>query len=145
MNAVPAAQVFEDFARTSGGTFARNEPLPFFLHHVIGIQTEDGYKLRVPLGIGDRDSVDCAAEIPANTTVCIMSTSDRQTADAAAGAVRSAVQQLDGEEPGVALFFDCAATRLRMGASFKIELDSVSRSILRSGCTGREKYCQYQH
>jgi hypothetical protein len=142
MNAVPAAQVFEDFAKTSGGTFARNEPLPFFLHHVIGIQTEDGYKLRVPLGIGDKDSVDCAAEIPANTTVCIMSTSDRQTADAAAGAVRSAVQQLDGEEPGLALFFDCAATRLRMGESFKIELDSVSRQLGGAPFAGCNTYGQ---
>jgi Uncharacterized conserved protein len=142
MNAVPAADVFETFAASSGGKFVRSEPLPFFLHHVIGIQTENGYKLRVPLGIGEGGSVDCAAEVPANTTVCIMETSEVQTADAAAAAVRSAISQLDGAEPGVALFFDCAATRLRMGESFAVELDSVSRELAGLEFAGCNTYGQ---
>ena len=39
---------------------------------------------------------------------------------------RTAVQALKGARPGVALVFDCVATRLRMGEAFGAELKAVS-------------------
>jgi len=39
------------------------------------------------------------------------------------------VSQLDGRKPAVAIFFDCVATRLRMGKEFGFELDAVRSAL----------------
>ncbi|HUS08174.1 MAG TPA: FIST N-terminal domain-containing protein [Bryobacteraceae bacterium] len=142
MNFVPAAEVFEELAQKLSEPFARGQPLPFFLHHVIGLKTEEGYKLRVPLSVGNGDSVDCAAEVPVNSTVCLMATSNGEAAAAAGAAVSSALDQLEGEEPGVALFFDCAATRLRMGSEFGMELAEVEKRLGGAEFAGCNTYGQ---
>jgi hypothetical protein len=129
MNAAPAGEVFEEFADEQGQPFKREDPLPFFLHHVIGISTPAGHKLRVPLQLGQNDSVICAADVPTGALVCLMSTDATSTADSAAKAVQIAKQQMHGHRPAVALFFDCAATRLRLGNDFGIELDAVSKEL----------------
>ena len=49
LNAAPAVEAFEQHAEATGQRFDPNEPLPFFLHNVLGIQSPAGYKLRVPL------------------------------------------------------------------------------------------------
>jgi hypothetical protein len=55
LNGEPAADAFERHAQTTGQPFDRKDPLPFFLHNIIGIDTGSGHRLRVPLAIdGDR-------------------------------------------------------------------------------------------
>ncbi len=129
MNATPIVELFEEHARQTGQTFNRHDPLPFFLHNILGIDTGSGYKLRVPLAVQEDGSVLCAAEIPSGTAVCIMTTDSEAARDAAANATRAAVEQLHGHKPQVALFFDCVATRLRMGREFGVELDAL-REVL---------------
>jgi hypothetical protein len=58
--------------------------------------------------------------------VSIMSIEEQATGRAAAEATRSALRQLGGQRPAAALFFDCAATRLRMGQQFGGELEQVA-------------------
>ena len=51
--------------------------------------------------------------------------------------MRAARAQLQGQRPAVALFFDCAATRLRMGQEFGLELRSLEGALgpaLYAGC-----------
>jgi len=36
---------------------------------------------------------------------------------------------LHGAKPQVALFFDCVATRLRMGAAFGVEMDALQHAL----------------
>jgi hypothetical protein len=129
MNAAPAAEVYEEFAAERGERFSRGDPMPVFLHHVIGISTPTGQKLRVPLSVGEDDSITCAAEVPAGTAVHLMSTDVESTASSAAEAIRAARQKLQGERPAVALFFDCAATRLRLGKDFAVELNAVASEL----------------
>jgi hypothetical protein len=51
LNAVPAVEALQEHAQATGQTFDPADPMPFFLHNVIGIDTGHGYKLRVPLAV----------------------------------------------------------------------------------------------
>jgi hypothetical protein len=62
--------------------------------------------------------------------------------EAAEHAVRAALAQLGGLEPEVALFFDCAATRLRLGKEFGAELGSVRRALGTAQFAGCNTYGQ---
>ncbi len=142
LNSVPAVEVFEEYAELTGQHFDRADPVPFFLHNVLGIDTGSGYKLRVPLGVDAQGAVTCAAEIPEGSLVSIMQTSNTSASNAASTAAASAISQMRGNQPSVALFFDCAATRLRMGQEFGIELDAIGRALQPARYAGCNTYGQ---
>jgi hypothetical protein len=137
LNAVPTVEVLAEHARATEQRFDTSEPLPFFLHNVLGIATDAGYKLRVPLALTDAGAIACAAEVPAGAAVRIMGASDSSTNEAAAQAARNALAQLSGHAPAAGLVFDCAATRLRLGDRFGAELaavESVLGPVPYAGC-----------
>lgn len=137
LNAAPAVEVFEEHARATGQKFDPEEPLPFFLHNVLGIETEEGYKIRVPLAVNPDGSVLCAADIPDGSVVRIMRASAASSSEAAVEAVNSALGQLGGGKPQMALFFDCVATRLRLGEDFGLEMRAIQETLgpaLYAGC-----------
>jgi hypothetical protein len=129
LNAAPAVELFEEHAESTGQQFDRNDPIPFFLHNVLGIETGSGYKLRVPLAVLEDGSIGCASDIPTGATVYIMKTTSQSAAEAAMRAVNSAMGDMRGTPPEVALFFDCVATRLRMGGEFGVEMDALQRAL----------------
>lgn len=129
LNAVPAAEVFDAHAAATGQTFDHDSPVPFFLHNVLGVESTAGYRLRVPLAVHQDGSIACAADVPDGASSCIMSTTPESAANAAATAVRAAVDQLEGHQPAVALLFDCVATRLRLGPAFTTELQAVRTEL----------------
>jgi hypothetical protein len=142
LNATSAAEVFEEHAAQTGQRFNRKDPVPFFLHNILGIDTGQGYKLRVPLSVNEDGSISCAAEIPAGATVCIMGTDARSAGEAAATATRAAVERLNGHTPQVAIFFDCVATRLRLGREFESELKAVEEALGTARFAGCNTYGQ---
>ena len=142
LNATPILEVFREHAATTGQPFNAADPMPFFLHNILGIVTGDGYKLRVPLAVNEEGAVVCAAEIPQGSAVCLMSTDVASASEAAANATRAAVDQLHGHPPGVALFFDCVATRLRMGREFGNELDALKEVLGETQFAGCNTYGQ---
>jgi len=129
LNATPAAEIFEEYAEKTGQRFDRSDPLPFFLHNVIGIDTGAGFKLRVPLAVLPNGSIACASDIPAGATIRIMKTTSGSAVDAAMTAANSALGQMQGTKPEVALFFDCVATRLRMGGEFGVEMEALQQAL----------------
>jgi len=129
LNAMPAVEVFEEYAEKTGQKFDRADPIPFFLHNVLGIDTGSGFKLRVPLAVNADGSIGCASDIPTGVTVRIMKTTDKSASDAAINAANSALQGMGGAKPEVALFFDCVATRLRMGGEFGVEMESLQKAL----------------
>ncbi|HVT02720.1 MAG TPA: FIST N-terminal domain-containing protein [Thermoanaerobaculia bacterium] len=129
LNATPAVEIFEEHAEKTGQLFDRADPVPFFLHNVLGIDTGSGYKLRVPLAVLPDGSVGCASDIPAGATVRIMKTTSASAVDAAMTAARSALGQMGEAKPEVALFFDCVATRLRMGGEFGVEMEALQHAL----------------
>jgi hypothetical protein len=142
VNGMPAIEAFEEFALETKQNLDRNNPIPFFLHNVIGIHTSTGYKLRVPLSINSDGSVSCASNVPEGATIHIMRTSSKSAAEAAAEAAETAMAQLNGNEPKVAIFFDCVATRLRMGIDFGLELKALSNSLRGADFVGCNTYGQ---
>jgi hypothetical protein len=139
----PAADVIESFARERDLTFDRESPLPFFLHHVLGITTNDGHKLRVPLKVNEDGSIVCAAEVPEGATLRVMETRSTSSAEAAAAAARKAWLGLKGREPGMVIFFDCAATRLRLGDDFGTSVDEILSTLGTAACAGCNTYGQF--
>jgi hypothetical protein len=129
LNGVPAVEAFEEHARATGQTFDRAAPLPFFLHNIIGIETMEGHRLRVPLAVLDGGAVACAAEIPQGAKINIMRTNAQSAAESATRATRAAIDGLRGNKPQAALFFDCVATRIRLGDMFGLELKSVEEAL----------------
>ena len=144
MNVAPALEAFDDHAKATNQSFDHDNPLPFFLHNVVGVETEAGHKLRVPLGIAAEGSVVFAAEVPAGATASVMTTGTASAADAAGAATRDAVQQVTrgGATPKAALFFDCVATRLRLGSDFGKELDEVAKELGSAQFAGYNTYGQ---
>ena len=144
LNSTPASDAFEEHALATSQHFDRANPLPFFLHNIVGVKSDEGYKLRVPLGIAAEGGVLCAAEVPTGATTRIMSTESIAASDAAAAAVHDAVEQVerDGHTPRAALFFDCVATRLRLGQAFGNELDAVGKALGDAPFVGFNSYGQ---
>lgn len=144
LNVAPAVEAFEEYAEATEQQFDRADPMGFFLHNVVGVQTESGHKLRVPLGISDGGGIVCAAEVPEGATTHIMSTARGLAADAAAEAARDAVDQVTrhGGTPKVALFFDCVATRLRLGQAFEQELQALAGELKGTPFAGFNSYGQ---
>ena len=142
LNGLPAIEAFEAHAAASGQSIDKAAPLSFFLHNILGIETGVGYQLRVPLAVNDDGSVTCAAEIPAGARVHIMKTTSESAITAAGRATRAAVEALRGAPPAAALFFDCVATRLRMGNDFGFELQSVSNLLGDARLVGCNTYGQ---
>lgn len=129
LNLTATAEVFAEYARATGQHFDPADPVPFFLHNVLGIESYGEYKLRVPLTIEPDGTVVCASDIPEGATVCIMKSGETSAAEAAARAARAALDQTHPSTPQVALFFDCVATRLRLGQAFDTELNSLKQSL----------------
>ncbi len=138
LNNIPAVEVFREFAMKTGQAFKASDPIPFFLHNTVGISTPAGFRLRVPLSVNADGSIQCAADVPVGSIVHIMS----PRGGSAAAATRAAMEQLSGEEPEVALFFDCVATRLRMGKEFGFELDQVTDALGEAEYAGCNTYGQ---
>jgi hypothetical protein len=125
LNGLPAAEVFQAHAAETGQALDTSAPIPFFLHNILGIETASGEKLRVPLAITDDGAVVCASEVPQDAIVRIMRSTQQSTVEAAQAAAEAALKALGPHKPQAALFFDCVATRLRMGQVFAHELSAV--------------------
>lgn len=93
------------------------------------------HRLRVPLAVDEEGAVVCAAEVPVGSVVRIMKTSTASAVSAAKQAANAALDALGGP-PAAALFFDCVATRLRMGDEFGLELSSLQERFSEVPLTG---------
>lgn len=142
LNGQPAIDAFEAHASRSGKAFRHDDPMPYFLHNILGIATGDDYRLRVPLAVHEDGSITCAAEIPEHAQVHIMKTSSQSATQAAARATDHALAALAGHAPGAALFFDCVATRLRLGDDFAYELGTVVERLGPAQMVGCNTYGQ---
>lgn len=136
LNGLPAAEVFQAHAAETEQELDPSAPIPFFLHNILGIETASGSKLRVPLAITDDGAVICASEVPQDALVRIMRSTHQSTVEAAQAATDAALQALGPYKPQAALFFDCVATRLRMGQAFTHELSAVRDRLSGVDLTG---------
>lgn len=142
VNAEPAANLFAAYAAQTGQSLDRAQPVPFFLHNVVGIKSPLGWKLRVPLSIDEQGAIHCASEIPQGSTISFMKATAESSARAAEQAIHSALAQLGDDRPEAALFFDCVATRLRLGSGFGLELETIKSALGNASFGGYNTYGQ---
>lgn len=142
LNGAPALEAIQEHARTTGQAFERDAALPFFLHNVLGIRAAEGYRLRVPLAIGEDGSIVCAAAVPEGSIVHIMKANANSAVQAARQATESALKSLAGYKPAAAFVFDCVATRLRLGREFENELAACAQLLAPAGFVGCNTYGQ---
>lgn len=137
----PAIMAFKDHARRTGQFLDLTSPLGFFLHNCVGIETPGGSVIRVPLKITEK-GVAFAAEIAPGSRITIMKSTAKSSQEAAKQATREAAAALDKRKPAAAIFFDCAATRLRLGRDFGLELEAVSQILEGAPFAGCNSYGQ---
>lgn len=142
LNGVPAVEAIKEHAQRTGQEFDTAGPLPFFLHNVLGIRSAEGFRLRVPLSIGEDGSIHCAAAVPEGSVVHIMKANATSAVQAARQATESALRGLSGHKPAAAFVFDCVATRLRLGRAFEDELQACSKLLEPAGFVGCNTYGQ---
>jgi hypothetical protein len=142
LNARPAVELFREHAEVTGQNFNPEEPVPFFLHNILGIEVAGDHKLRVPLAVFPDGSVAMASDIPNGAYVSFMETDNDCSKHAAMQAAVGAIKQLGDNKPSVALFFDCEATRLRMGKEFDFELEKVTETLQGASYAGCNTYGQ---
>ncbi|WP_207429374.1 FIST signal transduction protein [Pedobacter sp. SYSU D00535] len=142
LNARPALEVFLEHAKTTGQQLDVEQPIPFFLHNIIGIEIAGDHKLRVPLAVLPDGSIAMASDVPNGAYVSFMTTDNSCSQEAAMLAAKNAIEQLGDHKPNVALFFDCVATRLRMGKTFDFELNQVKETLKGVNYAGCNTYGQ---
>lgn len=142
LNGNPAVQAFEDHAKQVGQAFDSADPLPFFLHNILGIKSDDQFRLRVPLGVHADGSLACAAAVPRGAIVHIMKSTAASAVVAASQATQSALTALGSAKPAAAIVFDCVATRLRLGQAFDDELRACAELLAPAGFVGCNTYGQ---
>ncbi|MGB4398499.1 MAG: FIST N-terminal domain-containing protein [Daejeonella sp.] len=142
LNARPAVELFTEHAANTGQTFDLEQPIPFFLHNILGIEVAGDFKLRVPLSILEDGSLAMASTIPEGAYVSFMVTDNDCSEKAATTAAINALKQIGDHKPNVALFFDCVATRLRMGKEFDLELGQISKTLQGTDYAGCNTYGQ---
>lgn len=142
LNGSPALHAFEEHAEATGQSFQVSDPMPFFLHNILGIESDGNFRLRVPLGVDPDGSILCAADVPTGSVVHIMKTTAQSAALAAEQATRAALAGLNGRKPRAALVFDCVATRLRLGRAFDQELKACADLLHPAGFVGCNTYGQ---
>ena len=129
LDGMPAVEAFEAHAEDQGQALDRDAPLPFFLHNILGVETVTGYQLRMPLSVDKDGALHMAGEVPVGSRVRIMRTSLDASLAATTHATSAALSKLNGQKPGVALFFDCAATKIRIGDQYTMELEAVRSQL----------------
>ena len=142
LNGAPALDALKEHAQITGQELDTAEPMPFFLHNVLGIRCTEGFRLRVPLAIGENGSIHCAAAVPEGSLVHFMKANAASAVQAARQATESALCGLAGHKPAAAFVFDCVATRLRLGRAFEDELQACSKLLEPAGFVGCNTYGQ---
>lgn len=142
LNGRPAVELFTERAKATGQNFNSDDHIPFFLHNIIGIEVAGDHKLRVPLAFLPGGSIAMASDVPNGAYVSFMATDNDCSKEAAERAAIGAMKQLGDHKPNVALFFDCVATRLRMGKEFDFELEKVTETLQGASYAGCNTYGQ---
>ena len=129
LDAVPATAMLSQYAKRTGQNLDLTNPMPFFLHNALAIDTQGGHKIRVPIMVQDDGSIVVAGEIADGSTVHVVTTTARTTLEATVAALRTARDQLGGCKPKIALLFDCVSTRLRSGQEYSVEFQDLQNEL----------------
>ncbi len=125
----PAFEVYRQHARRRGVELTPETAGPYLLGNELGLYFFDKVvKARAPLTVGLDGSLSCAAEIPPESTVCILEGEADKMLAAARHAAEEARENLNGAEAAGVLLFDCVGRGMILGDDFHREIEAV-RSV----------------
>jgi methyl-accepting chemotaxis protein len=125
----PAFEVYRQHAHQHGVELTSENAGSYLIGNELGLYFFDRVaKARAPLAVGGDGSLICAAEIPAESTVCILDGEPESMVAAAAQAAEEARENLNGAEAAGVLLFDCVCRGMILEEGFQREIDAV-RSV----------------
>lgn len=143
LNGRPAWELYEEYAATLGTRVSEDQASSFMMDHLLGVVSAcERYKLRVPLAKAEDGSLFCAAEVPDGALVRIMEAEKTSIIQSGGKAVELAKRGCEDERIAGALVFECVATRLKLGAQFRQEVESMTQSLGAAPLMGCNSYGQ---
>lgn len=125
----PAFEVYRQHARQRGIKLTPENAGPYLIGNELGLYFFDKVaKARAPLSVGIDGSLSCAAEIPSDSTVCILDGEADKMVAAARHAAEEARENLNGAEAAGVLLFDCVCRGMILEDGFHREIEAV-RSV----------------
>ena len=125
----PAFEVYRQHARRRGVELTPENAGPYLIGNELGLFFFDKVaKARAPLSVGADGSLSCAAEIPTESTVCILDGEADKMVAAAGQAATEARENLNGADAAGVLLFDCVCRGMILEDGFQREIDAV-RSV----------------
>ena len=125
----PAFEVYRQHARRRGVELTLENAGPYLIGNELGLYFFDKVaKARAPLSVGVDGSLSCAAEIPPESTVCILDADADKMVAAARAAAEEARENLNGADAAGVLVFDCVYRGMILGDGFPKEIEAV-RSV----------------
>jgi methyl-accepting chemotaxis protein len=112
----------------------------FLIRFELGLETGDGYKIRVPLSKNEDGSLNFACTIPQGVTFRIMESVKSDQIQSAQGAAELAKREAGGSEIAGALVFDCVCRSLILEDQFKDGVDVIKKVIGDVPLLGFETY-----
>jgi len=125
----PAFEVYRQHARQRGVELTPENAGPYLIGNELGLYFFDKVaKARAPLTVGVDGSLICAAEVPTDSTVCILDGEADKMVAAARHAAEEARENLNGAEAAGVLLFDCVCRGMILDDGFAKEIEAV-RSV----------------
>ena len=125
----PAFEVYRQHARQRGIELTPDNAGPYLVGNELGLYFFDKVaKARAPLSVGADGSLACAAEIPLDSTVCILDGEPDKMVAAAHRAAEEARENLNGADAAGVLLFDCVCRGMILAGGFHREIEAV-RSV----------------
>lgn len=112
----------------------------FLIRFELGLETGDGYKIRVPLSKNDDGSLNFACTIPQGVKFRIMESVKSDQIQSAREAAELAVQEAGGTKIAGALVFDCVCRSLILEDQFKDGVGAIKQMVGDVPLLGFETY-----
>ena len=125
----PAFEAYRQHAQLRGIELTPENAGPYLVGNELGLFFFDKVaKARAPLAAGADGSLSCAAEIPLESTVCILDGEPDKMVAAVRRAAEEARENLNGADAAGVLLFDCVCRGMILGDGFQREIEAV-RSV----------------
>jgi hypothetical protein len=125
----PAREVYEDFFQARQIQFTEDTLSETLLHYPVGVCQDGGCKVGIVMGCNKEGAVLMTSPPPAGSLVHILSAKSDALITAAEHAIQQALQKLDNQPKGGALFIDCVSTGMVLADAYQQQRAAVERCL----------------
>ncbi len=148
VNGRPAWEVWQEQTKERAATvgldpykLSDDEIGPYLIRYELGLNVDEGIKVRVPLAKNDDGSLGFGCSIPEGVVFRILESSKEDQIEAARQAAENALSVIDdGTKLAGALIFDCVCRGIILGEDFCQGLDAIGKELGGVPYAGFETY-----